>query len=67
MANTAKTVRIDAWFNTDNHIFFKNLIASFGNPGRFVVSQPKSMSRPMQPLFFVSLHLSGEELIHALI
>jgi len=41
------------------------LIASFGNSGRFVVTQPKSMSCPMQPLFLVSIPFSGEERIHA--
>ena len=38
MAYTSKAVRIDTWFNTDNHVFFKILIASFGYPGGFVVS-----------------------------
>ena len=47
MANTAKAIRIDARLDTDNHIFFQNLIASFGDPRRFVISQPQTVPRSM--------------------
>ncbi len=35
---------INAWFDTDEHIFLENLLAAFSYPWTFMIAQPKPMS-----------------------